>query len=362
MPGRLREDAGGRPVRVTRLPFCSALLVLATSLFPACGSEPDAPLTPAPEARSSGLRALVTSSGGLRIVLRAGVEEAMGHGPITLLSEEAPLVVRRSAHLEGLTADEVRWSGQQVSLHNEHGVVCQGIVDQVEVVGRFHTNEGITADWYDEQGALKLGPEELSRRAWELAPELGSLDLTGRIRVLSGDCEGAIWAQASEEQSAPVVAAEPAPRELERLALEAERGTQAYREAQEQYEEFRREAPEGSNAGGFPERWEDYNASVHVTLIAHPGGETLLATAIQAGEGCGDFLGSTLHLWRVEGERLEEVPAEGLDVETTISGAADVDGDGRLDLLIPSGYVRQEQGGFVERRSTEIPANLGCNC
>jgi hypothetical protein len=49
-------------------------------------------------------------------------------------------------------------------------------------------------------------------------------------------------------------------------------------------------------------------------------------------------------------------------VETTISGAADVDGDGLLDLLIPSGYIRQEQGGFVERRSTEIPANLGCKC
>lgn len=286
----------------------------------------------------------------------------MAHGPISMLSEEAPTVVERAAHLEGLTSDELRWVGREVVLHSEHGAVCKGIVEGVEVVGRFHMSEDIQAEWFDEEGHLTVGQDEALSRAWEMAPKLGSLDLTGQIRVLSGDCDGAIWAQLSDDVSPPVVAAEPASPELERLALDAVQATERYREMQQSYEEFRKEAPEDWNTAGFPEKWENYNGAVSVTLVAHPSGETLIATSLRAGEGCGDFLGATFHLWRLDGDRLEEIPAEGLDADSTITGAADVDGDGQIDLLTPGGYVRQTRNGFDETRSTTLPANLGCGC
>ena len=347
---------------MTRSSLRSAFLALAASLALACGSGDLATVAPAPEATAPGPRALVTADGGHRVLLRSGVEAAMAHGPLSMISDEAPLVVRRDGHLEGLTSDELRWLDREVLLLNEHGVVCKAAVDAVEVVGRFHMDDGTRMDWYDEDGRLRIGDQEALERAWELAPSLGSLDLTGRLRVLSGDCDGAVWAQLGEEPAPPVAAAEPASPELREAALEALRGTQAYQEAQASYEEFRAEAPEGMNAGGFPARWEDYNSSVVVTLAAHPGGETLVVTGVQAGEGCGDFLGTAFQVWRMEGGRLEPVASEGLGADASVLGASDVDGDGRVDLVLPWGYVRRTGRGFEEVHSSEIPANLGCGC
>jgi hypothetical protein len=346
------------PHRPLRLAFAA----LATSLLLACGADVAPEPVPAPEVVAPGPRALVTADGGIRVVLRSGVEASMGHGALALLSAEAPVVVRRDVHREGLTSEELRWIDRTVVLHDEHGVACEGIVEDVELLGRFHLDDGTRMDWFDDDENLRVSPEQMAERAWEEAPTLGSLDLTGRVRVVSGDCRGAVWAQLGGEAIPPTATAEPASPELRDLALAALRVTDDYRQAQESYEAFQKDAPEGLNTGGFPARWEDYHGSSSVTLIAHPGGETLIATSIQAGEGCGDFLGSAFRLWRLHGDALEPIPADALSVDSVITGATDVDGDGHLDRLTPSGYVRQSPRGFDDARSTEIPANAGCGC
>jgi hypothetical protein len=342
----------------------STLVALAASFLLACGAdgEPTAGLAPAREHVSPGPRALVTRDGGLRVVLRAGVEASMAQGDFALLSAEAPMVVRRGVHREGLTTEELRWIGHPVVLHNEQGVVCSGVVEDVEIVGRLHPHDGLRMDWFNDDGRPKFAPEDMAELAWSEAPDQGSVDLTGRIRVTQGDCDGAVWAQFQEDEIPPAAAAEPASPELRALALAAARATEDYRQAQEQYEQFKLDAPEQLNAAGLPARWEDYNGTTSVTLIAHPNGETLVATSLQAGEGCGDFLGSAFQLWRLHGETLEPLPSDAFLAGSMITGAVDVDGDDHLDLLTPSGYVRQTATGFDDPRTVDIPLNEGCGC
>lgn len=344
---------------MTLRPLRPALLALFTAVLAACES-PDSE-TAAPTA-ATGPRALVTSDGGPHIVLRHGVEAEMARGEINLLSMDSTVVTRRAIHTEGLTSDELRWGGRRVRLHSERGVVCEAIVDDIEALGRFNPDDALLNDWHDDDGNLRLDTEELRQQAWDNAPNLGAIDLVGRLSVLQGDCSGAVWAQLAEEPAPAAAPAEPASPELRARALAAVRATDDYRQTQQRYEEYRADAPDEQNARGFPDRWEDYDGATTVSLIAHPGGETFVVTSLSAGEGCGDFLGTHTALWKLHGDVLEPVPVEGLSSERLPTGAADVDGDGHLELLLPSGYLRQTATGFDEESNVEIPANLGCGC
>ena len=159
----------------------------------------------------------------------------------------------------------------------------------------------------------------------------------GRLEITQGDCEGALWAQLADEAPPVSAAAEPADAVLTSLALTAVRASSAYLDTQKDYDTFRDELaadPDESTAdeGPLPASWEDYQPSpITVQLLAHPGGETYVVTALQAGEGCGRFGAEVVQLWQLRDGALEEIPAS-LELGNLPVAAVDLDEIGRAHV------------------------------
>lgn len=327
----------------------AALTTLCSLTTPSCADTEGAPLAEGDTEATH----LVIHHEGVHVQLETG-GEIEGSGAPTLLGDGGPLVLRREVG-QGVHVDAQSYIGRMASLHGPSGLVCRGLVVDVSVQARLFVGDLDMIEAGDDEAESEARqraagtPEELARR-FRQAGVNGAVDVVGTIEPIWGDCTGAIWARFDEQ---PVDAAEahPAPAALRDLAIDAFRQTGAYREVQERYEAARDE--------GMAETWDMHDGAPEVVIIEHRLG-TLVQVRATTSQGCGEPGGDLGLIFRLEGEKLLELDADIVGSRPLV-GAADLDGDGQLELLLSNGWVRRVDGVFEITDST-LPDNWLCHC
>ena len=318
----------------------------------------------------------VVTEGGPYVVLQAGVEEALaGPGEPTVLSLG---VTRRPAG--EVPAEAKAWIGREVALHGSAGELCRAKIADLHVLSRVRPHFGVVQGWTGSEGEPPPPPVEVAREAWALA-SAGRL-LVGRVEVASGACvgtaekpvwSGAAWARASDAPAAPPMKEVPVPPALEARAFEAFRRLPAYGAIQKGYLDTKVE-----DTGGQRTRfWDEYGTATpqpgRVRAFADASGRpALLLLSAQAGYGCGDFWGSLWAAWSIDPAKPEGPLTLLSDAEAPgelppVSGAVDVDGDGRPELVGPEGLVREvkeeAKGPSILREVERLPfPDYDCPC
>jgi hypothetical protein len=316
----------------------------------------------------------VIHDGGVRLILSAAPEESWSQGDPEVLALDEPVLVSRALAVESIPAEKLAWAGKHVTLMGAKGEVCRGTVESLAMLGRVAPHFGTLARWRGEREGDDTDDEplpsarEIADEAWSEAAD--GLVLTGVVRS-SGDCTGALWAQPSSERAPVVAAAEEADSAMKASALEQLRALPEYAEIQAQYlEEMDRrdaEVDAESDANEPPPaphaaRWEDgRDEELDVRVMRHPSG-TLVWASLAVEGGCGEFNGAMGVVFSV-GPRGQLSLVSDPDVTLGVrpEAAADIDGDGRVELLLREGTVRQENGFFTEEESFEVLSH-DCPC
>jgi hypothetical protein len=149
-----------------------------------------------------------------------------------------------------------------------------------------------------------------------------------------------------------LVEGKPADATTRALALAELRKTKAYADTQARYASEKEPKD--------PPRWEDFDADVKALVFAHPTGGTIVTLSIRAGTGCGTFGGTLSAAWQLKGSTLTSLK-DPSDQELAPLSAGDVDGDGKLDLVLHEALLRSKGGKLELPAKLTIP-NLDCGC
>ncbi len=116
-----------------------------------------------------------------------------------------------------------------------------------------------------------------------------------------------------------------------------------------------------------PEQWDRFEeAQPRVVTFRTADGRRLLWMHVAAGSGCGDFFGEFWALWEVQGEgenaRLRLL-SDDRDPGRAVTprAAADLDGDGKLELIGPDAVLQPAGPTWRPGTSAEVPS-MDCPC
>jgi hypothetical protein len=281
------------------------------------------------------------------------------------------VTVRRSVNAAKLPADVAAWRGRRVALFGKAGRACEANVTSFSMLGRVTPHFGTIARWDatgDFQGGQPLSEGEISQEAWDLTAG-GIVGVSGRLLVaqlapVSGSCDGALWGRAAEGATQP---AEAAPRPAPLTPVEAThadgptrdralaelRKLPAYAEVQKEYEQIR--------APGDAPRWEELRGvKTDVLVMATAPGASLVTVSVNAVAGCGDFGATMSAAWEMRGDKLTLVKEADGQALAPLS-AVDVDGDGRVEMILEDGILRSS-GTRYDRWERILVPFLDCGC
>ncbi len=271
--------------------------------------------------------ATVIEEGGLRVVLAADVEPQWIGKEIDVRDEEGIRVVTRPLSAIGRERFS-RFTGVRLRLLDRDGDACTAAVTGVNVVGRFAPDDFGEADHPVSAAA-----------AWDAAD--GSYLVAGELEIEDGDCAGARWA-VPVASAAPVAAEiEDASAELTAQAIQLVRGEEGFLDA---------------TAGTEP--------TFEVDTVSIAGGETVVVATVLV-EGCAEAEPVLTALYALQADG--SLHALGAPARvTSIEAAADIDGDGHIELLVRGdtldlSILRRRAGTYVQEAHTLVPI-YGCRC
>jgi hypothetical protein len=297
-----------------------------------------------------------------RLVLHDAPEDAWTAGAPRLLSTSGPTVAERNVAVDKLPAHLAAWAGRRVQLFGPSGLACEGTAARLSVVGRSEPHFGTLNRWTaagDHAGEPRPPAAEIAQEAWGLSGGNGMLEagraLVAEVHPEKGDCAGALWGRA-EDPARPLptlVAPADADPKTRTLALAEIRKTKHYAELQAAYE--------AEKEAKAPPRWEDYEpqAGSGVKVFVHPLG-TLVVVSLVSGTGCGSFGGTLSAVYRLDGSALTPVREAEPRALSPVS-AGDVDGDGRIDLVMREGLLRPKGDRYERFWHLEVPF-YDCGC
>jgi hypothetical protein len=263
----------------------------------------------------------VIRDGGVRVLLRGHVDDAWLGGPASMTDDDGLMVVTRP--LSGAGRAEVAGAiGASLRLVRADGGTCGAVVTGAVALARVDAGDETDRD---------------AEAAWNAADD--SRVVAGELE-LDGACDGALWARSASLPQPAIARRGAADGGTERAAIAALKKRPEYREL-----------TDGSGSEEF----------AVVTLDG--GGETLVAAQFLA-ETCVGKSPVLTGLWRVDGGELRFLGAEERIAE--ILGAADADGDGRLEVITRDdalGVAVLHRGAgrfrFAQRASVDV---RGCRC
>ena len=329
----------------------------------------DSPPIPAPEGEIEESEselvtdryAPVVTAGGQYVVISSQPADDWALGPTELVSDGSPVVVRRAVNVQALSGEVKARLGAPVRLFGDHGVVCTAKLADPALLGRTEPHFGTRQHWAGEFPDEVTGPmstAEVAESAWELAAD-GRL-LVARAVPIEGRCEGATWARSATLDAPAVTKVEtPAPK-LRARALAEFRALPRHREIQQ---ELREHEPLAKSY------WDEFDGAAPTVSIIHPanGKRALIVISATAGIGCGDFFGRLGAVFEVTDPAT--FPTFQLVTDSLLDGtfepasphaAADLDGDGKLELLVEEGWLGPMSSGAT-RHGLRVPF-LDCPC
>ncbi len=265
----------------------------------------------------------VLREGRVRVLLRSEVDDEWLGGPGTLSEHDGLLVVTRPLGHAG-RAEVARAVGGQVRLHRAGGGSCAAVVTGAVALARV-------------DGGGELDRDAGAAGVWEAAD--ASRVIAGDLAI-EGGCADALWASSAWLPAPAAVKIGEAPADVRADAIAALRARPEYKDM-----------TDGSGS-------EAYEVSTLTT-----GGERVVVAKFLA-ETCTGQQPVLTGFWRAEGGGLRFLAAE--ERVTGIPAAGDVDGDGRMEILIEddllgASVLRGAGGRYrVEQRA---PVDIrGCRC
>ena len=323
-------------------------------LLAAVATPPPIVITPPPSRPTPagrGIRgAWVTDAEGLRLILGPANKDWAQDGGTVKFEDVAVTVV--SPIDEAFLSDVYRDArGRMYELYNSEGVVCRAQAGHAtEIFGRYYYE-------YDYEKPPKVGA------AWEM---VSTPVLTLALVPVRGDCKGAVWARDATYDPPPIgVLSEVAP-DVRKQAVAAFRRLKQYNNVQTDYEKFTADVGvEAIEAEGLTPKgpWDGSDGEyLTVETVAGPSEQLVLVNANLG--GCGDFTASLTAIYRRDGDQLTLAWVSG-EAFGSIEAAADIDGDGHLELWLTeysSGQVLLHyQDGYQRRQILQTPSFI-CPC
>jgi hypothetical protein len=265
----------------------------------------------------------VLREGRVRVLLRSEVDDKWLGGPGTLTEHDGLLVVTRPLGHAG-RAEVARAIGAQVRLQRAGGGWCAAVVTGAVALARI-------------DGGGEIDQDAGAEGVWQAAD--ASRVIAGDLAI-EGSCADALWASSASLPAPAAGAIAEAPAEVRRDAITALRARPEYKDM-----------TDGSGS-------EAFEVSTLTT-----GGERVVVAKFLA-ETCTGQQPVLTGFWRAEAGGLHFMATE--ERVTGIPAAADVDGDGRMEILIEddllgAAVLRGESGRYrVEQRA---PVDIrGCRC
>lgn len=330
-----------------------AISALALCLLASCSDAAEVAPGPAhpkgPPAGPAAFALAFVEGGRAHVVLDASPDLAIATGAPDVRSLGDPVVAAREVATPGAGANA--WLGRRVRLYGMTGAVCEGVVGAAALVGRVSPHEATLSRLRGvAEDEAPLAPSEVTDEAWRVVAEGGGVVLAGEVEGAS--CEGALFAGLADAPAPVFHPSAAADAETEARALAAFRALPAWAAVEARYEDEIKEdrAP----------MWDSHGEPRPTVNVVAAGGARLVVVTADVGGGCGDFGATQTTVFR-DGARGLELVGAPIDASFVPTSAADVDGDGELDLVMPNG-VRRAAGGAFERSETiEVPF-LGCPC
>lgn len=287
------------------------------------------------------------------LALHASPTEAWTRGAPKMSSMAGVVTTKKDVDEGKLPAEMLAWKGKKVEMFSPSGVVCEGTIRDFAMLSRVTPHFGTVARWTgtgDFQGEPKPPAAEVAKEAWGM----GALVLIGQVKQETGDCAKAIWGRGAATEKMLAAAATKTDPTTKNAMLAEMRRSKPYQDLQSTY--LREKEPKD------PPRWEDFQSTVTALEMDHPSGTKIVTLSITAGPGCGAFGGTLSQAWTMQKDgRLSSIQDPSGD-ELSPSSAADVDGDGQLDLLFQEAIMHAKPSGKLEsRQKLEVPF-LDCGC
>lgn len=295
----------------------------------------------------------------------ANVSERAGEGPpeLTSVENEGVYAVTRKLSPLAVPARAKAAQGKHVRLYGAAGVVCDAVVDEVKLLGRFSPDSDVYARWHGEardeadRPLPKPSRAEMADEAWTISE--GAIVLAATLRP-SGKCAGATFALLGEDaQSTPTIGTSAKVAKLSAAddttttrALAAFRALPEYATHAAEYLTFATENESTVTAASWDRHAE---SSPQVTLVTLES-ETLVWVTANVDGGCGDF-GATLSV-------LYRSTPGGLEVVRVLDGvSASLEGvvpraEG-YELVFPESHVGPKAEDEVFKLEVRT---FGCSC
>ncbi|MDI1445045.1 hypothetical protein [Polyangium sp. 6x1] len=346
---------------LVRIPSVEPTAVAAPAPSPA-----PAPAAPSPEKAAVMLDDLdpslfahvLVENGKTYVVLDANPDvDRWAQGAPLLVSDDFPVITRREIAPATLPASLVRRIGTPVRLYGSKGVVCEGKLGPLSLLGRVEPDYGVRQQWkgedYDGTPIPPAKPEQIAEEAWGMAE--GGRSLVAELGDVEGDCKDAMFARDRELPQARPFTVKDAPIALATRAAAEMRDLAGYAEIDESYQNA------GIQTPGVA--WEHHNGASPTVKVFSGDGATYVWLDADAGEVCSEFRGKLTALWKLEGG-----PAKDARFVKLYEGADDflpstlvhLDRDGSPSLLGYQSVLRKSASGFAIR-SVAVPYFL-CPC
>jgi hypothetical protein len=322
-------------------PDASAVAVTAPAPSPPASATPPAPAAPSPPPAPHPVWLAFAEGGNVYLDLGAG-KDAWGRGDPGLLGDATSVTAaRRDVDAAQVPAAQRALVGQRVTLFDLAGKPCPGAVTGLELIEPIYQDEALDRTWAGVDTVARQDHPTVvlaAKRAWARPHRARTLGARVAAR-----CEGPLWAQ-PEGLPAPVVTPfVEAQGALARAAKEALHALPVFARVEAFYLKKR------GKAG--PPRIEDvpeYGEGFFVA--APPGGPALVHAAAGVCRGYDPLTINLEAFWLVSGPAEapvltllgEPAPSDTLWVQS----AADLDGDGRLDVLTLDGFLLGSAGGL----------------
>jgi hypothetical protein len=277
------------------------------------------------------------------VIVSQNADDGWASGPPVREKEGADrllLRMRRPVDVAKLPPALARLAGMPIRLLNSRGERCQAKLGAFLLRGRAITD-----------GVETEGDSE----AWGMSAQL----LVAKVDGDRHACAGATWARAAELRVPVVTPAEAPSKEIRKVALAAFTALPPTANIQKDFDVwYRREHPDAPK----PPRWFAYEKPGPLVRVLRSGakGPTLVSLSKRINEGgCEDGVhGVVWALWELQGDAahprlvLRNAPDGTMTLVPTAT--ADMDGDGRVDLLFDnfSDYNATNATGqpdFIER-------------
>jgi len=212
-----------------------------------------------------------------------------------------------------------KWIGRDVKVLGSAGV-CQTKIEAVRLVAGVTPHFGEVQEW---EGNVEEGSKPLSKK--QIAEKVFAIGETKVIGLLKSDCGGVLAMPASvpDPRNLPLIDMEP----LRERALRELRKLPEYQELQREFAE--------SNKANARVAWETIDPAPALAIKAfldEPKHERILAIGVGAGEGCGQFRGEMLVVFKISETGDWSVVGQSTDL-TMPEAAFDVSGAGDIVLV-----------------------------